>query len=288
MTSLPISDDVAATNRARWNALVDANVQYARPRFDLTPESARTLLDLHGITDDLAGRDVLCLAGGGGQQSAAFALLGANVTVFDLSDRQLERDQQAAAHYGLSIRTVQGDMRHLDAFADASFDIVYQPYSINFVPSVVPVFAEVARVCRPGAYYRVECANPFIQMIDPEQDWQGNGYLLRHPYVDGREVTELYSTWTVDDEQGTAREYTGPREFVHSFATLINALAAHGFVILRASEYLQAQNTTAGQTHEPGSWAHFVSVAPPYLMLWTRFRRDAFTQNGHIESSKSA
>ena len=41
--------------------------------------------------------DVLCLAAGGGQQSVAFALLGANVTVFDLSETQLEHDRLAAA-----------------------------------------------------------------------------------------------------------------------------------------------------------------------------------------------
>ena len=35
---------------------------------------------------------VLCLACGGGQQSVALALLNANVTVFDLSEGQLDRD----------------------------------------------------------------------------------------------------------------------------------------------------------------------------------------------------
>ncbi len=270
LDDLPL-DDLAEANRARWNALVDANVMYARPLLDLTLESAAELLNFQGIVESVAGKDVLCLATGGGQQSAAFALLGANVTVLDLSDKQLERDRQAAEHYGVSIRTVHGDMRHLDEFASQSFDLVYQAYSINFVPSVTPVFAEVARVCRPAATYYVEWANPFSQTIDAEQDWTGSGYLLRHPYVDGREATELYPTWTVDDDAGITHEFEGPREFVHTLSTMINALAAHGFVILRASEYLKA-----GSDHEPGSWDHYVNIAPPYLRLWTRYRPDAF------------
>ncbi|MET0647531.1 MAG: class I SAM-dependent methyltransferase [Pyrinomonadaceae bacterium] len=56
---------------------------------------------------------MLCLAGGGGRESACFALLGAAVTVFDLSPEQLERDRLAAAHYGTHVETVRGDMRDL-------------------------------------------------------------------------------------------------------------------------------------------------------------------------------
>ena len=93
-------DDLARYNRERWEALAQANIGYSRPILDLDPRSAREVLDPYGIMGDVRGRDILCLAGGGGQQSAAFGLLGARVTVYDLSDTQLARDQEAAAHYG--------------------------------------------------------------------------------------------------------------------------------------------------------------------------------------------
>jgi 2-polyprenyl-3-methyl-5-hydroxy-6-metoxy-1,4-benzoquinol methylase len=143
-------DDLARTNQERWTALVEADVAYARPLFDLDEARARTEVDAQGILGDVAGKDVLCLASGGGQQSVAFALLGANVTVTDLTPAQLEKDRLAAAHHKVDIQIVQADMRDLSAFAEASFDIVWHAYSINFVPSVQPVFAEVARVLRPG------------------------------------------------------------------------------------------------------------------------------------------
>ncbi len=59
------------------------------PFLDLDVSSARRLLDPDGIMDEVEGKRVLCLASGGGQQSAAFALLGAEVTVFDISETQL-------------------------------------------------------------------------------------------------------------------------------------------------------------------------------------------------------
>ena len=141
-------DDIASFNRERWNALVDAGILYSKPWLDLTPETARVKLDPDGLLPDLDGKHVLCLANGGGQQSAAFALLGAEVTVLDLSDAQLAQDRRAAAHYGVNVRIEQGDMRDLSRFADASFDLVCQWYSINFVPDPLRVFAEVERVSR--------------------------------------------------------------------------------------------------------------------------------------------
>src|SRR4051812_36006400 len=101
-------DDIAKYNIERWQALADADALFTRPVLDMTPAYAREAVDPEGLFGDLSGKEVLCLAGGGGNQSAAFALLGANVTVFDISEAQLERDRLAAAHYHINIKTVQG------------------------------------------------------------------------------------------------------------------------------------------------------------------------------------
>src|SRR5215203_5222740 len=99
-------DEVARYNQARWKALVEADALFTRPRLNLDVDSARQMVDSAGRLGDVSGKKVLCLASGGGQQSAAFALLGADVTVFDISAEQLERDREAAAHYGFEIETV--------------------------------------------------------------------------------------------------------------------------------------------------------------------------------------
>src|SRR5215217_3385584 len=106
-------DDYVRHNKARWEELASAHIEYSRPSLDLTPDSARQMVDPWTIAGDVKGKKVLCLASGGGQQSAALALLGAEVTVFDLSEVQLERDKTALAHYGLSGMLIQGDMRDL-------------------------------------------------------------------------------------------------------------------------------------------------------------------------------
>ncbi|NJN82784.1 MAG: class I SAM-dependent methyltransferase, partial [Caldilineaceae bacterium] len=226
-----------------------------------------------GILGDVAGKRVLCLAASAGQQSPAFALLGAQVTVFDLSPAQLERDREAAAHYGLEIETVQGDMRDLSAFEDATFDVVWQAYSINFVPDVRPVLAEASRVLKPDGLYRIQWANPFTQLID-EESWTGEGYILKHPYVDGASLIERnphWNVWDVTNADGSTTQIASPREFVHALSAVVNALVANGLVILHLSEWADYDPDA-----EPGSWEYYKAVAPLFLTIWAMKRPALF------------
>ena len=203
-------DDVAAFNQARWRALAEADALYTRPALNLDPTSARERADPYGLLGPLDGKRVLCLAGGGGQQSAAFALLGARVTVVDLSDAQLERDAQVAAHYGVDLEIVQADMRDLSALAPDSFDLVQHAYSINFVPDVRVVFGQVARVIRPGGTYSLMFANPFVHSINP-RSWDGDGYPLRRPYLDGEPIQAEDEVWVFRHGDDPAAPAPHPR-----------------------------------------------------------------------------
>src|SRR5919199_5451969 len=133
-------DELAQYNIERWKALVEANAVFTRPALYLDPSLAQAEIDPERRLGTVVGKDVLCLACGGGQQSVAFALLGAKVTVFDLSAAQLDRDRVAAAQVGVEINIRQGDMRDLSCFEAARFDLVYHAYSLGFVPKARVVF----------------------------------------------------------------------------------------------------------------------------------------------------
>ena len=260
-------DETAKFNRDRWEELAKAGVQYSLPSLDLDERSAREMVDPEGMLGDLAGKDVLCLAGGGGQQSAAFGILGANVTVFDLSEAQLSRDLEAADHYGLIIETHQGDMRDLSRFGASRFDIVHHAHSISFVPDPLPVFQEVARIVKDGGLYRLRCNNPFAHpLTDIESSWNGEGYVLKDRYVDGAEIIDDDPYWEVLGPDGATRRVRGPREFRHTYTALINGLIEQGFTILGLWE---DRSTEADP--DPGSWDHFFAVAPPWMTILTKY-----------------
>jgi SAM-dependent methyltransferase len=260
-------DEAARYNLERWRALAAADAVFTRPAWDLDVAAARQLVDPEARFGDLANRRVLCLAGGGGQQGPAFALLGARVTVVDLSPIQLARDQAAAAHYGVPITIIQGDMRDLALLAEAGFDLVWHPYSLNFVPAARPVFREVARVLRPGGQYYLMCANPFASGLGAHA-WNGTGYTLQAPYIDGAAATYPDQEWVYDRRAAPA--VPPPREYRHTLSTLVNGLADHGFVLQHLAEHIEPHGPGAA----PGTWEHFTTVAPPWLSLWSLYRPD--------------
>jgi SAM-dependent methyltransferase len=256
-------DDVAEFNRERWDELARAGVQYSVPALDLDAASARSLVDRHGVLGDLGGARVLCLAAGGGQQSAAFALLGSSVTVLDLSAVQLERDRLAAAHYGCEVRVEVGDMRDLTRFGPGGFDLVWQAHSLNFVPDPWRVFGEVARVLAAGGLYRLEFTNPFIHDGRWESSWNGAGYLLASPYGGGE--VPVREPWRFVDDDGATREIPGPKEFRHPLGTLINGMVAQGLDIRGLWE-----DTRGDPLAPPGSWKHFKTVCAPWITVLSR------------------
>lgn len=236
---------------------------HSEPFLDFTREDAARFVYRYDFIPDVAGKRVLCLAGSGGQDSVAFGLLGAEMTVFDLSDVQLARDREAAVHHGLQVETIQGDMRDLSAFADDAFDLVWQPYSLNYCPEVGPVFREVARVLRTGGVYYLTFANPLEHALD--NDWNGCGYPLRGLYLDGEDVTHYNPTWEVEQPDGSSVALPRPHVFRHTFATVLNTLARHGFVFLHLDEWMREEDPLV-----TGSWAHFTHCAPPWFDSYWR------------------
>lgn len=258
-------DQLNQQTRTQWNALANANVMHSIPFLDYTRKEAEAYAFRHGIIQSVAGKKVLCLASGGGQDSAAFSLLGAKVTVFDLSDVMLKRDQQAADHHGYEITTIQGDMRDLSGLPDDSFDIVWQSISLNYSPTVEPVFEGVQRILRHMGVYRVAIQNPFN--IAMSSTWSGKGYPLQGRYLDGEEVTHYSPIWEIDQADGSKIQLDTPKLFRHNLSTIINALAKRGFSILYLDEWMRS-----GEDPEVGSWVHFTQCSPLFLDTFWQLR----------------
>lgn len=263
-------DPVYRFNKERWEALVKADALFSRPWLNETKESAMQRIDPSGFFGSVDGKNVLCLAGGGGQQAVAFALNGARVAVFDISEGQLQRDMDAALHYGYAVSIFQGDMRDLRIFDSATFDIVSQPYSINFVPDCREVFAQVARVLRPGGIYSFWAANPFAAGLGTHA-WNGRAYEVCLLYEQGTELEYEDEAWVFPTDSCQARP-KGPREYRQLLSTLLNGLVDSGFMFLRMQE--ETGHALSTQL-APGEWEHFTAVIPPWFSFLARLERKA-------------
>jgi SAM-dependent methyltransferase len=198
------------------------------------------MAELSDVLPDIEGKDVLCLAAGGGQQSAVFGLLGARVTVVDFCKGQLDGDRKAAAHYGYAVSAVQADMRDLSCLQGDSLDVVYGTGSC-FIPDMAPVFAGVARVLRPGGLYRADFANPATEHVDPAS-WDGEGYRIAVPYHVKRMADP--------PEAGRAPSI----QFRHYMDEIFNGLLDAGFSIQRVFD--PSRHRQPDPDGPPGSWRH--------------------------------
>ena len=120
----------------------------------------------HGWFGGLRGRKLLGLASGGGQQMPIFAALGADCTVFDYSERQLESEKMIAEREGYNIRIIRGDMTKPLPFADGEFDIIFHPVSNCYVREVRPIWKECWRVLKPGGILLSGLDNGINYIVD--------------------------------------------------------------------------------------------------------------------------
>ena len=104
----------------------------------------------HEWIGDLAGKRVLGLDSGGGQQMPIFSALGAECTVLDFSERQIASERLVAAREGYEIRTVRADMTEPLPFPDETFDLIFHPVSNCYVREVKPIWRECFRVLKTG------------------------------------------------------------------------------------------------------------------------------------------
>jgi len=269
--------DLNKINQARWNELARRRVLCSRPFFDLGEEQARQRIDGLEHLGEVEGKKVLCLASGGGQQSVAFARLGGQVTVTDLSEQQLERDRQAASQNEVEIRIIHADMRDFSAFEAEEFDIVYQPYSINYVPDLAPVFDGIQKVLKPGGRYHLMFHNPvthgswtsgcWVEEWAPEDLWEGQAYPIRLPYEEGLPIHYRIQEWIFYDPSGKKVRAPAPQEFKHTLSSIFNGLIDRGLRILHFEEL---QLPEPGSEFAPGSWEHYRQYAAPFFGLWAR------------------
>jgi SAM-dependent methyltransferase len=199
-------------NRRAWNEQVRAGNRWTQPFSSEVIARARrgdwsvVLTPLKPVPrawfGELQGKDVLGLASGGGQQCPTFAAAGARVTSFDASDEQLAQDSFVAARDGLALRTQQGDMHDLSVFADASFDLVFNPCSTCFVEDLPPVWREVARVLRPGGALLTGFVNPWAYLFEANAFDRGELHVTNRLPVREQRGELIQHSHTFDDQLG--------------------------------------------------------------------------------------
>ena len=251
-------------NRTAWNEEVKKGNTWTIPATKEEIEEARkghykiVLTPFKPVPQDwlgdIKGKNILCLASGGGQQGPILAAAGAKVTVFDNSDQQLKRDSDLASEFDLDITTVQGNMQDLGCFQDQEFDLIIHPVSNCFIDDILPVWKESFRVLKLNGRMLSGFCNPILFMIDWEIADKTEHCELLHaiPYSDLKSLTPKM-------KEKYKKEKT-PFEFGHSLTEQIQGQLDAGFMLTgfyedKGGDYLDKYTDTfiATRSQKPSS-----------------------------------
>jgi SAM-dependent methyltransferase len=159
-----------------------------------------------------------------------------------------------AAERGLSIATIETSMDNLSALAVGGFDLVVQPVSTCYVPDVMAVYREVARVVVPGGLYISQHKQP--ASLQAALEPSPRGYELVEPY---------YRRGPLPTSPKSSHREAGTLEFLHRLEELLGGMCRAGFAIEDVIEPLHADETAP-----PGTFAHRSRYVAPYLRVKAR------------------
>jgi SAM-dependent methyltransferase len=242
-------------NRQAWNVLVEQNQRFTRPARDADYREPLAKIDELGwLGGNVRGWKLLCLAAGGGKHGPLCAAAGAEVTVVDLSPAMLEIDRQVARDRNLPLRTVETSMEDLSMFHTGEFAAVIHPVSTCYVPSLEPVYREVARVSQLNGIYISQHKQP--ASLQAEITPSPRGYQL---------VQTCYRLGPLPPAEVSPIRERGTFEYVHRWEEIIGTMCRAGFVIEDLVEPRHAKIDA-----EPGTLGHRSQYLPPYVRIKAR------------------
>ena len=220
-----------ALNRRSWNTIsasYQANIQISTDdvHYGRLAPGEREL----GLLGDVAGKRVIEIGCGGGQNIIALTRWGATCVGLDPSPAQLAYAGRLARKEGVAVQFVSGVAEDLSAFTDESFDIALSSYAFDYVTDLRRAYGEVWRVLKPGGLFVFCLSHPWFQAVgwylagDPEAPEIGN-------YAAWPDVEEW--DWTYED--GTRARMRG---HLRTLGQIVNELIEADFVL----QHLLEQN----------------------------------------------
>ncbi|MCL2773886.1 MAG: class I SAM-dependent methyltransferase [Oscillospiraceae bacterium] len=180
----------------------------------------------------LNGVKLLGLASGGGQQMPVFAALGADCTILDYSDKQLESEKIVSEREGYKINIVKADMTKRLPFGDNNFDVIFHPVSNCYVEDVYHVWNECYRVLKPGGILIAGMGNSV-------------GYLFNDDYGDENNqlfVVNKFPVNPINDPEWRDKhsDLDDALEFSHTLEEQIGGQLKAGFILTDLYEDLDS------------------------------------------------
>ena len=182
----------------------------------------------------LNGVKLLGLASGGGQQMPIFTALGADCTILDYSDKQLESERIVSEREGYKINIIKADMTKRLPFEDESFDVIFHPVSNSYIENVHHVWNECHRVLKHGGILLAGMDNGINFLFDDIEEPEECSKLIA--------VNKLpYNPLKNSEQYKKSIEFDDSIQFSHTMEEQIGGQLKAGFILTDLYEDREAE-----------------------------------------------
>lgn len=223
-----------AWNQDTYDAWVQrfGTPQEAGSRIKKDPEGR--LGSLYSYLEPLAGKTVINLLGSHGTKAIAMALLGAKVTVVDISRENAHYANAVAQAAGINVHYLISDVLNLpENELNASYDLVLMELGIlHYFVDIEPLASVIAQLLRPGGRLILQDFHPISTKLISSK---GKKHKVTGNYFDkSLTVTDVaFSKHLPSDKQDIARQVYLRR---WTLGEVVTAIAQAGLVIRRLDE----------------------------------------------------
>ena len=118
---------------------------------------------------DIKGKKILLPSSGDNHAAFAFALMGAEVTSADISERQLENAAEIAERLHLDIEFICDNTMELSNIKNDSYDLVYTSNGTHtWITDLNSMYQNICRVLKKGGYSIMYDIHPFTRPFSCE------------------------------------------------------------------------------------------------------------------------
>lgn len=229
-------NSISDKNKKAWEyrAYEFWNMNYGTPKDKATQMKKDPLsyLDYHKeFFSNIKGLKIANVCGSNGRKAVPLALLGSDVTIFDISDENKKYALELADNAGVKIDYVLGDFYDipLDKYSDY-FDIIYMEGGIlHYFHDLDKFMSLVCSIVKPSGKLILSDFHPF-RKISRDIEWTDGNYFDSNLY-DGNVA---YQSFFPDDEQ---KDFPRCLLRYYTLSEMINATIDSGFILDKFEEH---------------------------------------------------
>lgn len=214
------------------------NRRYGKPKdlaVRLTGNPLKQLKKHKSYFDNIAGKKIANLCGSNGRKAVPLALLGAEVTVFDISEENKQYALELAKHAKASIDYVVTDLYDIDQIKyGGHFDMLYLEGGIlHYFHDLNRLMSLLFSMLKADGLLVLSDFHPFRKCITKKTDGQ---YQVNENYFDEEiqsgDVAFKYFFGEQEDEY-----FPDVRVRYYTISEIINSLVAAGFKLQKFEEH---------------------------------------------------